>query len=375
MTRKKKIRTELRKNRAPRTRKTDLTQQFSGSFDEDRIQRQERIGKGEQTRRRTVVGQEAESQDAGFAVVPDVDSSLCLRGRVLSVRGLVSDVETDDAQHYQCATRRLLRTLATDQRHVVAAGDVVLFRPLSGGQGIIDRVEPRHGVLSRQVRGRQHVLVANLDQLLIVASAAEPYLKPNLIDRMLVAADRAHIRPLICINKIDLVEPSSLVPLIGVYSQLGYRVLSVSARTGFGVDRLRRAVAGLTSTVAGQSGVGKSSLLNVIEPGLDLRIAQVSRETQKGRHTTTTAQLFPLSIGGYLVDTPGIRQFQLWDVSAEEVSGFYREIRPLESLCRFPDCTHTHEAECAVKDAVADGLVDARRYESYCHMRAGELEG
>ena len=227
-------------------------------------------------------------------------------------------------------------------------------------------------MVSRTSRGRQHVLVANVDQLVIVTSAAEPRLKPNLIDRLLVTAEKGGIRPIICINKIDLVEPADLMPLVGVYAQLGYDVLLVSATTGIGIERLRERLAGAESVVTGQSGVGKSSLLNAVEPGLDLRVQTVSEETQKGRHTTTTAELIPLSFGGYVVDTPGIRQFQLWDVIPEEVAGFFRELRPYVSRCRFPDCTHTHEDNCAVKDAVADGWIDARRYESYVQIRSGD---
>jgi ribosome biogenesis GTPase len=210
--------------------------------------------------------------------------------------------------------------------------------------------------------------VTNVDQVVIVASAAEPRLKPNLIDRILVASEKVGARPVICINKIDLVDPLSLIPLAGVYSQMGYQLLLVSAKTGFGVERLRTQLANCESVVAGQSGVGKSSLLNAVDPSLNLPVAAVSAETQKGRHKTTTAQLLPLRGGGYVVDTPGIRQFQLWDVIPEEVAGFYRDLRPYISHCRFPNCTHTHETECAVKDAVADGRVNERRYESYCHL-------
>jgi ribosome biogenesis GTPase len=168
------------------------------------------------------------------------------------------------------------------------------------------------------------VLVANVDQLIIVTSAAEPRLKPNLIDRLLVTAEKGGIRPIICINKIDLIEPADLMPLVGVYAQLGYDVILASAISGIGVDRLGDWLAGAQSVVTGQSGVGKSSLLNAAEPGLDLRVQTVSDESQKGRHTTTTAELIPLSFGGYVVDTPGIRQFQLWDVIPEEVAGFFR---------------------------------------------------
>jgi ribosome biogenesis GTPase len=190
---------------------------------------------------------------------------------------------------------------------------------------------------------------------------------------MLVTAEKGGIRPIICINKIDLIEPADLMPISGVYAQLGYDVVLVSAKNNIGIDRLRERLIGAESVVSGQSGVGKSSLLNAIEPDLDLRVQSVSEETQKGRHTTTTAVLIPLSFGGYVVDTPGIRQFQLWDVIPEEVAGFFRELRPYVSRCRFPDCTHTHEDSCAVKDAVADGWIDARRYESYVQIRSGDF--
>jgi len=149
---------------------------------------------------------------------------------------------------------------------------------------------------------------------------------------------------------------------------MGYRVLLLSAKTGFGVDRFRHALEGRESVVTGQSGVGKSSLLNAVDPTLGLRVRTVSTESEKGRHTTATARLLPLACTGYVVDTPGIRQFQLWDVIAEEVAGFFRDLRPYINHCRFPNCTHTHESDCAVKDAVADGRIDERRYESYCQL-------
>ncbi|HUY35154.1 MAG TPA: ribosome small subunit-dependent GTPase A [Pirellulales bacterium] len=372
---KKQLRADFRKNRAARARQGDLTRKFHDPEAEDDDPRDERIsGKGELTRKRTVRGVGAADGGQGLSVHLDIDETTCLRGRVIAVHGLTSSVEAEGGARYQCATRRLLKTLSTDQRHVVAAGDRVWFRPADDQAGIIERIEPRYGVLRRATRGRQHVIVANVDQLLIVASAAEPYLKPNLIDRFLVSAEQGGLKAVIAINKIDLVEPASLAPLVGVYSRMGYRVLLVSARTGFGVERLRRALAGRQSVVAGQSGVGKSSLLNAVEPGLGLLVAEVSSETQKGKHTTTTGRLLPLAGRGYVVDTPGIRQFQLWDVAPEEVAGAYRDLRPLVSRCGFPDCTHTHEAGCAVKDAVADGWLDARRYESYCQLFQGDME-
>lgn len=373
---KQQLRTEFRKNRTARARRSDWTRDFqtAGGEQDDAAQAERISGKGELTRKRSVRGvQTAGEGEEGFGVRLEVDEAACLKGRVLAVHGLTSVVETEGGVQYRCAVRRLLKTLSTDQRHVVAAGDRVLFRPAENREGIIERIEPRHGILSRGTRGRQHVLVANVDLLVIVGSAAEPYLKPNLIDRFLVSAEQAHLRPCICINKIDLVDPAALQPLVGVYGQMGYRVLLVSARTGFGIDRLRRALAGRQSVISGQSGVGKSSLLNAVQPGLGLAVAEVSAESQKGRHTTTTARLLPLAGGGYVVDTPGIRQFQLWDIAPEEVAGLYRDVRPFVSRCDFPDCTHTHEAGCAVKNAVADGWLDARRYESYCQLFAGDL--
>ena len=375
MSKKKKIlRTNFRKNRADRARTDTWTQQFQDhKFEQDDTVRGERIsGKGDLTRKRTVVGDVSEDDDGGLGVQIKVDES-CLRGRVLTVHGLSSTVQGEDGHIYKCATRRLLKTLSTDQRHVVATGDRVMFRPADGTEGIIERVEPRRGVISRNSRGRQHIMVTNVDQMLIIGSAAEPYLKPNLIDRFLISAEKNRIRPVICINKVDLIDRAALQPLVGVYSQMGYGMFLVSARTGFGVGRLRQELKGKASVVVGQSGVGKSSILNAIEEGLHLRVGEVSAESQKGKHTTTTARLLALELGGYVVDTPGIRQFQLWDIIPEEVIGYFRDLRPYVNLCRYPNCTHTHESNCAVKDAVADGRLDARRYESYCQLFEGDL--
>ena len=387
-----KVRVDFKRNRNGKTRDGDWTRRYregltdrsdEGSEVADAESGERVVARGDVVRKRTIVGsfvgEENLSGEVGdFEYVPDVDESVCLKGRVLSVHGLYSYVEDEQGRVFTCVTRRVLKTISTNQRQIVVAGDRVYFRdanlPDGRCEGIIERVEPRYGTLSRTSWNRKHVVVANVEQALIIASAAEPRLKPNLVDRLLVTCERSCVRPIICVNKIDLVDPASLQPLVGVYARMGYRTVLVSAKTGFNMDRLRRFLVGRESVVVGQSGVGKSSLLNAIDSTLNLKVGEVSRENDKGRHTTTTARLLKLSFGGYVVDTPGVRQFMLWDVEPNEVVGYYRDLRPYENLCKFPDCTHRHEASCAVKDSVADGRLDARRYESYLALRAGEME-
>jgi ribosome biogenesis GTPase len=288
---------------------------------------------------------------------------------VLNVHGLESFVQGPAGTVVRCTTRRLLRTVATDHRHPVAAGDWVRVRD-ADGEGVIQAIEPRRTALCRDSRGRRHVIVANVDQVMIVGSAAQPGLKPGLMDRLIVAAESAGIRPLLCINKADLVPVAELVPIAGVFARMGYPVVLCSATTGLGVARLAAELAGRVTAVVGQSGVGKSSLLNALDPGLALPVAAVSRENEKGRHTTTTARLLPHRLDGWFVDTPGVRQFQPWELVPAEAPAAFRDLRPLANMCRFPDCSHSHEADCAVKHAVADGLLDTRRWQS-CRQLAG----
>ncbi|HEY7424469.1 MAG TPA: ribosome small subunit-dependent GTPase A [Gemmataceae bacterium] len=392
MAKKKKVRVDMRKNRSKPPRPRQWTRDFQDhGFTEEATTGQERVrAKGELSRRRTIIQEEtAGADEAGRepAEMPAVDVSSCLPGRVLRVHGLFSIVQTADGRQYRCVVRRLLRTLATHERNIVTAGDRVWIRPDGGermaddGQrsevgpaleGWIERIEPRHGLLTRASRGREHVLVANVDQVVFVVSLVEPELKPHLIDRYLASAEQGGIRAILCLNKADLIEPAPYQALLGMYSQLGVPALLTSAADGTGIAMLRERLRGRETVFSGQSGVGKSSLLNAIQPELGLRVREVSEVNQKGRHTTTAAELIQLDVGGWVVDTPGIRQFQLWDLLPEEVEGFFAEFRPFVPLCGYPDCTHTHEDRCAVKRAVVRRQISMSRYTSYLGMFAGE---
>jgi ribosome biogenesis GTPase len=374
-----KVRIDFRKKHQSQARSADFTNDYAAKQDDIETIGNERVsGKGDQTRRRTVKGNLIGSDASGaFSQIDlDVDAQTTLKGLVLKVHGLDSIVRTYDGRIFRCAVRRVLKNLATDQRHVVVAGDEVVLQPEGNEQAWIVRIQPRRSTLCRTSNKRRHVIVANVDQLLMVTSAANPTIKPNLIDRVLATAEQNHLEACICINKCDLIDPEILQPLIGSYSQMGYRVIMASAVRGWGIQQLKAMTRDRNSVVVGQSGVGKSSILNAIEQGLNQRVQAVSSENQKGKHTTTTAEVFPLSVGGSIVDTPGVRQFQLWDIIASEMSGLFRDIRPFASKCRYPNCTHIHENLCAVKDAVADGRLDARRYDSYCQMteNPGEMQ-
>jgi ribosome biogenesis GTPase / thiamine phosphate phosphatase len=328
-------------------------------------------GRGALSRRRTLVGDSSQ----GNQLLRMVAEEGLRRGRVTSFIGLHIMVRDDaDQKEFSCSVRGLLKSIARDSRNVVVTGDRVLFRQKGdANQGVIERVEPRHGLLSRGSHGREHILVANIDQVLIVGTAADPDFKPQLIDRFLVSVERLNIEPIICINKIDLVDPTTLLHHLRTYGRIGYNVVLTCAIDGRGIDQLSHLLRNRQTAVSGQSGVGKSSLLNCVDHELGLQTADVSDWTRKGTHTTRRTRLLPLSFGGWVCDTPGIRQFELWDISMDEVDGYYIEFRPFISYCRFPNCTHIHESGCGVKEAVAQQLISVARYNSYLRLREDDV--
>lgn len=360
----KKVRVPLRRNRAEPARPKDWTRKFRQAEDEvlDAQQRESVIAKGDLSRQRTVI----ESED--HTAPPDPDLR---RGRVTALLGLIVHVDIA-GRSWPCTVRRLLRTRLIRERNPIAVGDWVWVRTDERtGEGVIEHVEPRTSRLSRRAQGREHVIAANVDQALVVSSVAEPLCKPHLIDRYLVSCHAGDITPVVCMNKIDLADRDEQrihEQVCRRYERLGYRVLRTSALTGEGIDELRDLLREKVSVIVGQSGVGKSSLLNAVQPGLGLKIAEVSRATEKGRHTTTHARLIRLDVGGWVVDTPGIRSFELGQVPPGELEAYFIEIAPLVSRCRFPDCTHRHEVGCAVLQAVADGIIDPDRYASYAEL-------
>jgi ribosome biogenesis GTPase len=378
MAKQKKVRVDLRKNRSRPPRPKAWTRGFQEhGYAEEAPTNDERVrAKGDLSRRRTIIQEATDTPatDANAVEMPTADQGLCFPGRVLRVHGLMSVVELTDGRQLRCAVRRVLRSLVTEERNIVATGDRVWVLPSMGDEGVIERVEPRHGLMTRASRGREHVLVANVDQLVIVMALVEPDLKPHLIDRYLASAEQGGISPLLCLNKADLVDPLPYQSLIGLYSQLGIPTFLTSATTGLGIEKLRERLRDRQTVFSGQSGVGKSSLLNAIQPELGLRVREVSENNQKGKHTTTTASLIRLDFGGWVVDTPGLRQFQLWDIIPEEVEGFFPEFRPYVPLCAYPDCTHTHEDRCAIQRAVERRQISASRYHSYMGMFTGAGE-
>jgi ribosome biogenesis GTPase len=243
---------------------------------------------------------------------------------------------------------------------------------------VIEEVLPRETQLSRLRPGPQrvpveHVIVANPDQAVFIFSVREPSPNPRMLDRLLVLAENNDLPTVICANKIDLVGETDLHgDAFAVYEQIGYPVVYASARTGEGVADLRERLQGKLSVLSGPSGVGKTSLLNAIDPQLGLKTRQISEATGKGRHTTVGVRLWPLEGGGYVADTPGLREVGLWDIEPEEIAWHFVEMRPHLSDCRFSSCTHTHEPGCAVRAAVEAGDISPIRYDSYCRLLAGE---
>jgi len=254
----------------------------------------------------------------------------------------------------------------------VAIGDRVEFAGSTDYSGMILRVLPRRNKFSRRASGRkpiEQVIAANLDQVVVVISTAQPPPNWGLLDRFLLAAEATELPCLICITKADLIAGSIIVGEFEVYERIGYPNITTSALSGEGLEGLKNLLHGRISVLVGKSGVGKTTLLNAIQPGLGLRVRELSESTGKGRHTTSHMEMFDLEFGGTVIDTPGIREFEPWRKDGQNVTDLFPEMRKYIGLCRFgATCSHTHEPGCAIKEAVENELIATRRYRSYLQL-------
>ena len=308
------------------------------------------------------------------------------QGRVIRARTGFYDVQHADIV-LRCTLRGTLkrrRRSETGRRiyaDPVAVGDQVIFTQLDAEEGVVEEILPRKTKFSRQYAGNQddieQVIVANADQIVVVGSTRMPPLNFRTLDRFLILAEAGEMDAAICLNKMDLADSSEreeFTTTFTNYEKLGYQVLYTSIHRPESLDTLRHVLKDQFSVIVGASGVGKSSLLNAIQPGLGLRTAEVGLKTQKGRHTTTLVELFPLEIGGEVADTPGIREIGLWGVDTAYLEYYFPEMEPYLGGCKFNDCAHVAEPDCAIQDAVATGEIHAERYRSYVVLRTEGTE-
>ncbi|RKU11069.1 ribosome small subunit-dependent GTPase A [Candidatus Poribacteria bacterium] len=306
------------------------------------------------------------------------------QGRVIRARTGFYDV-----QHGELVLRCTLRgTLKRKRRSEtgrrlyadpVAVGDQVIFTQLDSEEGVVEEILPRQTKFSRQYAGKheeiEQIIVANADQVVAVVSTRMPPLNFRTLDRFLILAEAGDMAAVICLNKMDLVDAAQrdqLLSTFKIYQKLGYQVLYTSINTPTSLESLQDALIDKFSVIVGASGVGKSSLLNVIQPNLKLRTAEVGEKTRKGRHTTTLVELFTLEIGGEVADTPGIREVGLWGVDTENLELYFPEMEPFLSTCRYNDCAHVKESDCAIQSAVEAGDIHPERYRSYVVLKTGE---
>ena len=300
-----------------------------------------------------------------------------MEGRVLKYHSGFYHVFHDGEQTI-CKIRGKLKS-GRKNTDIIAIGDLVDFEILPDGSGIIESVLPRTNELIRMTTGikieYRQVLISNMDQVLLVFACTHPEPRLRMLDRFLVVCEKQKITPIIVVNKTDLLGEDKARELFKDYAPLGYRTVFVSAQTGTGIEEVHELLKDKISGLVGPSGVGKSTIINRIDPTLDLRTNEISDYNEKGRHTTVVREMFPLKDGGFVADLPGLKTLALWDIEPEELDGYFPELRDLVKDCYYSDCTHDEsEVGCAVHRAVEEGRVSRERYESYLRIRFNDEE-
>jgi len=298
-----------------------------------------------------------------------------MRGLIIKTTGSWYTVKTDDGQLFDCKVKGTFRLKGIRSTNPVAVGDVISITPSPDGQtALIDDIEERQNYIIRKASNlskQSHIIAANVDMAALVVTIAHPETSTTFIDRFLASAEAYRVPVLLIFNKTDLYNEEELRQmheLVALYRSIGYECLTCSAEKGNGIDELQVELQGKTTLLSGNSGVGKSTLLNLLVPDADARTAEISAAHDAGMHTTTFSQMFFLPQGGALIDTPGIKGFGTFDMEREEVSHYFREIFRTSADCRFGNCTHTHEPGCAVLQAVAVGDIAESRFNSYLSM-------
>ena len=296
-------------------------------------------------------------------------------GRVIKSTGSWYDVRNDVGEVAMCRLRGKIRLDGLRTTNPVAVGDLVSYeKERDKDTCVIDKILPRNNVIVRKsvnLSKESHIIASNVDQAILVATIAQPRTSTGFIDRFTVTAEAYHIPVVIVFNKCDIYDDEQNAmaeKLMRVYNGIGYKSFVISAKTGYNCDRLKAIMKDKMSMFSGHSGVGKSALVNRLDPNLNIRVGEISDVHEKGKHTTTFAQMYELGFGGYIIDTPGIKEFALYDMEKETLAQRFPEMRALMLECRFNNCTHLHEPDCAIKNAVEQGIIADWRYENYCNM-------